>query len=813
MPGLFDQDTAVGLAQVAVERAIDRHPDGLSYLIPPTLADLVPGDRVLVPLGRGDSETPGVVVEVGSMADADPSIPLARLKWIAARDRGATTLPRELLALARWVSSYYICPVGITVAGILPAAVREHTGAVTRKLIDLIDADEPSPATREPIDPGAATKPPRKLSAMQRAALEHLRELAPAARPIEIKRLAKAIGAATVGPIDALVKRGLVSVHRRTTVEAAWSEDWALMPESELPIPELSPDQHRVVDAVGATLGRGFSAHLLHGVTGSGKTEVYLTLLQRVLDRGGVGLVLVPEISLTPQTGGRIMTRFRGQRVAVLHSGLTAAQRNHQWRLVADGDASLIIGARSAVFAPIPDGRLALVIVDEEHDGSYKQDSAPRYHGRDVAIRRAQLAGCPVLLGSATPSLESWHNATQREQFALHRLPQRAPGLRTPHVVVVDFAEERRHRRDRRVHLLGPRLEEALRRVLETPGPDRSVDGADGGMGGGQAILLLNRRGYANYIACPDHRCGWTMSCDHCDAAMVCHVDARVKAGMYLRCHHCQSETRLPPKCPRCGNRTSIFGLGTQRVEEELQRKFAQLNSGETLLRIDADTMARPHAFHDALRRFARGEVRVLLGTQMIAKGLDFPGVRLVGVVNADTAISLPDFRAAERTFQLVSQVAGRCGRGLDAGLAIVQTFQPDLAAIRLAAEGRFEDFATDEIAARASASLPPTTRMARIVIRDRVPEKAEESARRLADGLRAIQRTRSETEPTFAEIRVLGPAPCPIARVADRWRHQIELTAPTASLLQRLLAAARSSGAIVPGERIAVDVDPLNLC
>jgi len=797
MPGLFDTDTATGLAQVAVERAIDRHPDGLTYLIPPALADLAPGDRVLVPLGRGDAETAGVVVDVKRLAEADAKLPLARLKWIVARDRGATTMPSELLALARWVSSYYICPVGITVAGIVPAAVRDHTGAVTRRLVDL--AAESDRAAHGGAANATMAVAPRKLSSLQRAALEHLRGLAPAARPIEIQVLAEAIGAATNGPVEALAKRGLVEIVRRTAVEAAWSADWALMPESELPVPTLSDDQRVVVDAVGGALGQGFSAHLLHGVTGSGKTEVYLTLLERVVERGGVGLVLVPEISLTPQTGGRIMSRFRERRVAVLHSGLTPAQRNHQWRLVRDGEASVIIGARSAVFAPIPDGMLGLIVVDEEHDGSYKQDSAPRYHGRDVAIRRAQLAGCPVLLGSATPSLESWHNAAIRKHFTLHRLPQRAPGLRTPRVEVIDFAEERRRRTDRRVHLLGPRLEDALHRALAEPN--------------GQAILLLNRRGYANYIACPDHACGWTMTCEHCDAAMVCHLDARVKAGMYLRCHHCQSETRMPAKCPRCGNRTSIFGLGTQRVEEELERKFRSLRSGETLLRIDADTMSRANAFHDALRRFARGDVRVLLGTQMIAKGLDFPGVRLVGVVNADTAISLPDFRAAERTFQLVAQVSGRCGRGDAAGLAIVQTFQPDLAAITLAAAGRYEDFARGEIEAREGAGLPPTTRMARLVVRDRDPDRAAMSAKSLARDLEAMRRTLAATDAALEAIRVLGPAPCPIARVADRWRHQVEITAPSAGPLQRLLTAARSAAVLVPGERVAVDVDPLNLC
>ncbi|MFM9145836.1 MAG: primosomal protein N', partial [Phycisphaerales bacterium] len=278
-------------------------------------------------------------------------------------------------------------------------------------------------------------------------------------------------------------------------------------------------------------------------MTGSGKTEVYMRLIERALAAGRTALVLVPEIALTPQTGGRLLARFPQERVAILHSGLTAAQRNQQWNLVARGEVRLVMGARSAVCAPIPDGALGLVVVDEEHDQSYKQDQMPRYHGRDVAIRRAQLAGCPVVLGSATPSLESWFNATERKSSALHVLRSRAPGLRLPSVQVVDFAEERRRFPDRRVHLLGPTLAGAVQETLD---------------GGGQVLILLNRRGYANYIACADPRCGWMMRCDHCDAGMICHAlpdAAGGAAGRFVRCHHCQGEQRLPRTCPTCGSR------------------------------------------------------------------------------------------------------------------------------------------------------------------------------------------------------------------------------------------------------------------
>jgi primosomal protein N' (replication factor Y) len=456
-----------------------------------------------------------------------------------------------------------------------------------------------------------------------------------------------------------------------------------------------------------------------------------------------------------------------------------------------------VLGARSAVFAPIPDGQLGLIIVDEEHDGSYKQDQAPRYQGRDVAIRRAQLAGCPIILGSATPSLESWHNATQRDggRYALHRLRQRAPGLRLPKVQVVDFREQARQRRDNRVHLLGPILESAIARTLD---------------GGGQVLILLNRRGYANYIACPSSRCGWMLTCDHCDVTMVHHRDKKLPAGEgYVRCHHCLSEQKLPAICPQCGNKISIFGLGTQRIEEELARKFPQLVQGQTMLRIDSDTMRGAAAFHDALGRFGTGEIRLMLGTQMIAKGLDFPGVRLVGVINADTSINLPDFRASERTFQLVNQVAGRAGRGDDPGLTIVQTFNPSSPAIRLAAAHDYEGFAQQELAEREQSGLPPVTRMARIVIRDEDHIKCIEAARGLARGLTEII---NQTPGDRGGVHVRGPAPCPISRIADKHRHQIEILAPTAALMQGFLTKARSAGLLKSGTEMAIDVDPIAL-
>ena len=577
----------------------------------------------------------------------------------------------------------------------------------------------------------------------------------------------------------------------------------------------LTDEQSHVIAAITSLLQKGFSTHLLFGVTGSGKTEVYIRLIQEVVGAGNVALMLVPEISLTPQTGGRLIGRFPNHRVAILHSGLTAAQRHQQWALVAQGQAHIILGARSAIFAPIADSRLGLIIVDEEHDSSYKQDQVPRYHGRDVAIRRAQLASCPIILGSATPSLESWHNTMGAQSTAsaddgidmavdsrphasdaktkstLHFLRHRAPGLRLPKVQVVDFREQARHHDDKHVHLLGPALEGAIGRALDT---------------GGQVLIFLNRRGYANYIACPSSHCGWMMTCDHCDVTVVYHLNKKLPLGGYVRCHHCLSEQKLPAACPQCGKKISVFGLGTQRIEEELARKFPQLIEDQTILRMDSDTMTSARQYHSALTRFGAGEIRVLVGTQMIAKGLDFPGVRVVGVINADTSINLPDFRASERTFQLVSQVAGRCGRGTDPGLTIVQTFNPTSPAIRLAAAHDYESFAMRELAERERSSLPPATRMARIVLRDEDHIKCIQAARGLAQSLQQVASSISDT------IRLRGPAPCPIARIADKHRQQIEIFAPNAALMQRFLAQARNAALLKSDAEMAIDVDPIAL-
>ncbi|MEM1447239.1 MAG: primosomal protein N', partial [Planctomycetota bacterium] len=498
-------------------------------------------------------------------------------------------------------------------------------------------------------------------------------------------------------------------------------------------------------------------------------------------------IVLVPEIALTPQTVGRFLARFPDGEVAVLHSGLTAAQRHAQWQRIRDGHARVVVGARSAIFAPLP--AVGLIIVDEEHESSYKQDQLPRYHARDVAIKRAQLAGCPVILGSATPSLESYHNA-KAGNFALIELPDRVPGAVLPKVELVDLAKERQERKG--IHLLSQRLENAIRQNLEA---------------GGQTILLLNRRGYANYIACPDHRCGWMMRCHHCDVTMVYHRSAALPTGGVVRCHHCGAEQMLPQICPESGHKVTIFGLGTQRVEEELERKFPGLR----LARMDADAMRTAKDYQQTLDTFASGRTDLLLGTQMIAKGLDVANVRLVGVVSADTSLNFPDFRASERTFQLIAQVAGRAGRGEHRGQVIVQSFNPDDPAIQLAAEHDYVGFATKELALRTETGLPPVGRMARIVLRDTDDLANKKRAHELAHALHQAN------DQLHLGVRLRGPSVCPIARLADHHRQHIELIASPgnanpAAAIQKLLTAVRNAGRLISDTHTAVDVDPVAL-
>lgn len=778
------------LVRVVVERGIERKAagrgadlsrdeEGLTYRC--DAPDLRIGERVSVPLGRGDQEAGGVVVAIGG-AELAGTVPLARIKTV--RSRSGVTLPPGLLELARWMSAYYVCPLGMVLASMLPAAVKRGIGRRTRVLL------EP-----EALGPEASQAALAGLSGQARAAWELIGAIPSDEWPLDPRELATRAGVRTVGPINKLTAAGLLRGVKTTVIRSRReSLPMGSVGGGDAAGLALTPDQEAALEGVSAELG-SFGVHLLRGVTGSGKTEVYLRLIERALSRHpeAGAIVLVPEIALTPQTSERFRRRFERYGVVTLHSGLSEGERHREWAAISSGAARVIVGARSAVFAPL--ARVALIVVDEEHDNSYKQDQLPRYHARDVAIKRAQLAGVPVVLGSATPSLESWSNAQGRAaRFRLWTLSTRPGGGRLPKVDIVDLAEEARHDRSLAAGaMLGPRLTHAIGSTLRD---------------GGQVILLHNRRGYASVVGCPDRSCGWVLHCEACSVAMVFHKDAALRRGGMVRCHHCLAEQVRPETCPHCGKRARSFGAGTQRLEEEIAAKFAGhgLVEGESFQRIDSDTMRSAPDYFAALSRFSRGELRLLLGTQMIAKGLDFPNVRLVGVVNADTGLLMADFRASERTFQLVSQVAGRAGRADADGRVIVQTYSPTAECLLRAAQHDYVGFAREELRIREAAGLPPASRMARIVCRDRDATKAEAAAielgRALAEGALAAG----------GRVEVTGPMPCPIERIAEHWRYELKLVSPGAGELQRVLQGVRGLGLLKSDANTAVDVDPVSL-
>lgn len=759
-------------AGVAMEQAIDRI---LTYAVPkPLIGRVRVGQRVRAPLGRGNRAAFGYVVRLDDTTD------FPRVKPLLGIDDQRVLLDARLLELAMWVARYYVCPLGAVIESIIPSAVRKKVGVTYVWLVRLALSRDEAQRTLEQLK-----------AKKRRAVLARLLQ-AKEGEAVELVRLAGEAGV-TPATVRNLRSTGWITLEQAADIPG-FATDVVVSQANEPPL-DLNEDQQRAFDTLRARLFGGFSVNLLMGVTGSGKTEIYLRCIAEVIAAGKQALVLVPEIALTPQTVARFRRRFG--RVAVMHSGLSASRRHRFWQQVSRGDVDVVVGARSAIFAPAP--RLGIIVVDEEHESSYKQDSAPRYHARDVAIKRAQLERIPVLLGSATPALETYHRATASPGAAatiassLLILPNRVRGLQLASIELVDMRGERRIRRGR--HLFSQRLETLLRNTLDT---------------GRQAILLLNRRGYANYVHCPS--CGHVMQCRFCDTTMTYHRtlgaevhDARFEHGLHtgqLHCHYCLAVNPLPEKCPDCGKQLSLFGLGTQRVEEELEKKFP----GVAYDRVDSDTMRSARHYEQALARFGRGETRVLLGTQMIAKGLDFPNVTLVGVISGDTALSLPDFRASERTFQLITQVAGRAGRGDVAGRVVLQTFMPDDPTIRLAMNQDYPTFATQEMRARKEVGLPPFTRMARIILRDQ--DLAKLAAR--ADAL--AQRLSAATATHGTAVSVKGPMPCAIARIAGYFRHQVIISSASAARVQDVLTRLRLGGELARGERVAVDVDPVSL-
>jgi primosomal protein N' (replication factor Y) len=514
---------------------------------------------------------------------------------------------------------------------------------------------------------------------------------------------------------------------------------------------------------------------LLFGVTGSGKTEVYLQAISRVLEQGRGAIVMVPEIALTPQTVQRFAARF-GPRVAVLHSALSDGERFDEWHRIRSGAAAVAVGPRSAVFAPVRN--LGLIVVDEEHEPSYKQDEAPRYNARDVAVMRGHLEKCAVVLGSATPAMETWLNV-KRGKYAVAKLQKRVAGRAMPHVRLVDMRMERAKAGHARI--FSEDLLDAIKLRLER---------------GEQSILFLNRRGYANSLLCPV--CGHTETCEACDIAYTYH-----QADSCLRCHICGGWRHVPANCPECGDPAFKYaGIGTQRAESALRKCFPQAR----VLRMDADVTSRKHSHDELLTVFKSGRADILLGTQMIAKGLDFPNVTLVGVLMADLSLNMPDFRAAERTYQLLAQVSGRAGRAELPGEVFIQTYSPDHPTVRAAAsDDGFEPFADRELAGREEGGYPPYSRLVCLTFKSVSEDKAQFCAETLAKAL-------VEQSGKNARLRVSPVCPAPLAKAKGFFRYQLLLMAPSARAMTAPLRAVLERNPLPPDVTLAIDVDALNV-
>ncbi|MFB5344611.1 primosomal protein N' [Enterococcus faecalis] len=513
--------------------------------------------------------------------------------------------------------------------------------------------------------------------------------------------------------------------------------------------------------------------YLLEGITGSGKTEVYLQVIAEVLNQGKTAIMLVPEISLTPQMVQRFKSRF-GEHVAVMHSGLSQGEKYDEWRKIERGEAEVVVGARSAIFAPIEN--IGVIIIDEEHEASYKQEEPPRYHARDLAIWRSEYHHCPVVLGSATPSLESRARA-QKNVYQRLRLTQRANQAATlPTIDVVDMRQEVENGN---VSSFSMSLQEKLQERLEK---------------NEQSVLLLNRRGYSSFVMCRD--CGYVLPCPNCDISLTLHMDSKT-----MKCHYCGHEERIPYRCPNCGqDKIRYYGTGTQKVEEELQT----LLPDSRILRMDVDTTRRKGAHEKILRTFGEGQADILLGTQMIAKGLDFPNVTLVGVLNADTALNLPDFRSSERTFQLLTQVSGRAGRAEKPGEVIIQSFNPEHYAIQLAKAQDYEDFYTKEMYIRHRGDYPPYYFTVQITASHPEENEAAKQMFQIATKLK---------QGLSPQAILLGPTPNAIMRVNNRYFYQVIIKYKQEPMLQPLLKEilTDTQRATARGLKLSIDAEPMN--
>ncbi len=757
----------VPVASVVPVAPIDKH---YAFAIPESLQGQVTvGHRVQAPFGRSGTLREAFVLEI-SQRPWDNT-----LKHLHSLVDSQSWLTPELLELGRWISRYYGTPLGRTLSAMVPASVRQRSGYRTVRSVRLVHdaaSENPSSATKNtPAETQDAPTPsPKRISTGQRKVLDLLSK----GEWVCTDDLCSAAGVSR-NVIRGLIKKGWVVEKTEKQPQKA--------PDFDEPIVEpnfmLNDEQQAACREIEAVLAAGqFRVVLLFGVSGSGKTEVYIDVMKRVVQSGRQVILLVPEIALTTQMVHRFASRFRD--VAVIHSGLTGVERSLTWAAIRNGEKHVIIGTRSAVFAPCPN--LGLILVDEEQDTSYKNMQAPRFHTRDAAVLRARIHSVPVVMGSATPSLETWHNCMTRSHYRLISLSQRPLGTPMPTVELVDLRYEEKSRPG--FHLLSRLLEKRLTETLERRE---------------QAVLLLNRRGYASVLFCP--QCKKRILCHKCQASMVFH-----RATGELLCHHCYSHQPAPLLCPdpSCRGTLVRFGQGTERVEEELRRKFPAAR----IVRMDSDTMEHLRQYEQVVRGVEQHEIDILVGTQMIAKGLDFPMVSLVGVIQADTALYIPDFRASEATFQLITQVAGRAGRGSVPGQVVVQTLMGDLPAMQAATRHDYETFARAELVTREKLHLPPFSRLTRWVVSDPSESHAKAASEVLAETLR-----NSITKLAMTGTEVQGPLPCTIERIRNMYRYDVLLRTMTVEDRQTLMDYLRSEGLLkTAAKRLTIDVDPVSL-
>jgi primosomal protein N' (replication factor Y) len=704
------------------------------YRAPEELKDrLCPGARVLVPFGS--RKIAGTVLGVLDTAD------VAGLKSvIEVLDH---PLPPGLLELSRWMADYYLYPLGQTIEAVVPRAV-SRAKPKKIKYLHLALGDHELDAIRGPKQ----------------------KELILLLCDRQIMRWEDLRGFSS-GTIKSLCDAGMAAIVEKDAEEEPEQEGF--VPSDP---PELMLGQKEAVQRIRDAASSGsFGVFLLHGVTGSGKTEVYLHAIRSLAGTGKGAIVLVPEIALTPQLLSRFNKRF-GNRVAVLHSGLTDRERADEYRRIRAGRVDVVVGARSAVFAPFKN--VGLIVVDEEHENSYKQDEGLRYHGRDVAVMRAKFQNAVVVLGSATPSLESYYNA-KNGKYQYLRLAVRVDHRPMPEVEIIDAKSLPKQ------ELYSPRLLSDIRQRLE-----RSE----------QVLLLLNRRGFSSVLICRE--CGTAIKCPSCSVSLAYH-----KAEQKLKCHYCGYLIRPPAKCPGCtGIELKLLGSGTQKIEEELQPLFPAAR----IRRMDSDSVKGRHAYDDLLRSVDRREVDILLGTQMIAKGHDFPAVTLVGVVDADVGLNLPDFRSAEKTFQLITQAAGRAGRGDVAGEVIIQTMNPNHYSILHSRTHDYEGFYNEEIKYRSQLGYPPIGRFIKLEMKSPDEGCAREAAKTAQDRIRSLMRGK--------ETILLGPAPAPISRLRGQFRFQLLLLSQKREAIRSLAVEGRNAVEEKYGRKckVIIDVDPVNL-